>query len=160
MVTLFPFRSSKAWVMPMSSANWPGKYLPSMVSKLETTAYPAILFPFKTKLFPSVYQINSGLVRGSPDNPSWGFVLWSKIYRQERKGRKPLGVGRWVTGLRTSKRDIVWPGFSISTTWYLSIIWSDINKWPLPFRSYFTWCLVKIVCPQKRVLKYLLSGLQ
>ena len=35
-----------------------------MVSKLETIAYLA-LFPSKTKLLPSVYQIPSGLVRGS-----------------------------------------------------------------------------------------------
>ena len=50
-----------------------------MVSKLETTAYPVLLFPSKTKLLPSVYQISSGLVRGSSDNPSWGFVQWSKV---------------------------------------------------------------------------------
>ena len=48
----------------MSSANWAevpgGKGLASMVSKLETTAYLALLFPFKTKLLPSGYQISSG----------------------------------------------------------------------------------------------------
>ena len=48
MATLFPFPSSKAQVRAMSSANWTevagGKGLASMVSKLETTAYPA-LFP-------------------------------------------------------------------------------------------------------------------
>ena len=37
---------------------------------------------------------------------------------------------------------------------------SDTHKWPVPFRSCFTWGLVKIVFPQKRVLKHLLSGLQ
>ena len=61
----------------MNSANWaevPGsKGLASMVSKLETTAYPALLFPLKRKLLISVYQISSGLVRGSSDNASWGF---------------------------------------------------------------------------------------
>ena len=40
-----------------------------MVSKSETTAYLAFLFPSKTKLLPSVYQISSGLVRGFSDNP-------------------------------------------------------------------------------------------
>jgi len=59
-----------------------GRGLASMVSKLETTAYPALLFPSKTKLLPSVYQISSGLVRGSSDNPSQGFVQWSKVSRQ------------------------------------------------------------------------------
>ena len=30
-------------------------------------------------------------------------------------------------------------------TWYLRILWSDNHKWPLPFRSYFSWWLVKLV---------------
>ena len=55
-----------------------------MISKLETTAYPALLFPSKTKLLPSVYQISSGLVRGSSDNPSRGFVQWSKVSATSR----------------------------------------------------------------------------
>ena len=87
MTTLFPFPSSKAQVRAMRSANWaevPGdKRLASVVSKLKTTVYPALLFPFKTKLLPSVYQISSGLVRGSSDNPYLGFVQWSKVSRQE-----------------------------------------------------------------------------
>ena len=87
MATLFPFPSSKAQVRAMSSANWAeepgGKGLASMISKLESTAYPALLFPSKTKLLPSVYQISSGLVRGSSDNPSQGFVQWPKVSRQE-----------------------------------------------------------------------------
>ena len=87
MAPLFPFPSSKAQVRAMSSANWAevpgGRGLASVVSKLETTAYPTLLFPSKTKLLPSVYQISSGFVRGSSDNPSEGFVQWSKISRQE-----------------------------------------------------------------------------
>ena len=78
MATLFPFPSSKAQVSAMSSANWAevtgSKGLASMISKLETTAYPALLFPFKTNLLHSVYQISSGLVSGSSDNRSQGFV--------------------------------------------------------------------------------------
>ena len=87
MAILFPFPSSKTRVRAMSSANWtevPGvRGLASMISKLETTAYPALIFPSKTKLLPSVYQISSGLVRGPSDNPSRGFVQWSKVSRQE-----------------------------------------------------------------------------
>ena len=87
MAILFPFPSSKARVKAMSSANWAevpgGRGLASMVSKLEATAYPALLFPSKTKLLPSVHQISSGLARESSDNPSWGFVQWSKVPRQE-----------------------------------------------------------------------------
>ena len=87
MATLLPFPSSKARVRAMSSANGGqvpgGRDLASLVSKLETTAYPALLFPSKTKLLPSVFQISSGLVRGSSDNPSRGFVQWSKVSRKE-----------------------------------------------------------------------------
>ena len=87
MAMLLPFPSSKARVRAMSSANWAevpsGRGLASMVSKLETTAYPALLFPSKTKLLPSVYQIIPGLIRGSFDNPSQDFVQWSKVSRQE-----------------------------------------------------------------------------
>ena len=71
----------------MRSDNWTevpgGRGLASMVSKLETTAYPALPFPSKTRQLPSVYQIPSGLVRGSSDNLSRDFVLWSKVSRQE-----------------------------------------------------------------------------
>ena len=128
MATLFPFPSSKAWVRAMSSANRAevpdGKGLASIVSNLGTSAYLALLFPFKTKLLSSVYQISSGLFRGSSDNPSWDFVQWSKVSRQEWKGREPSGVESRLTQLRTSQGDIVRPGFSISTTWYLRI-WID-----------------------------------
>ena len=48
MATLFPFPSSKAQIRGMSSINWAevpvGKGLSSMVSKLETTAYPSLFF--------------------------------------------------------------------------------------------------------------------
>ena len=103
MAILFPFPSSKAGVRGMSSANWAevpgGRGLASMISKLETSAYPALLFPSKKKLLSSVYQISSGLVRGSSDNPSWGFCpvvqgFWTRV-----KGERALGgrqEGDWV----------------------------------------------------------------
>ena len=85
MATLFPFPSSKAQVRAVSSANWAkvprGKGLASMVSKLKTTIYPALLFPSEAKLLPSVHHISSGLVKGSSNNPSQGFVQWSKVSR-------------------------------------------------------------------------------
>ena len=157
MATLSPFPALKLesglWAQLIGLKVPGGKGLASMISKLETTAYPALLFPSKTKLLPSVYEISSGLVGGSSDNPSQGFVQWSKVSRQEWKGRGPSGVGRRVAGLRTSQEDIVRPGLSISTTWYLRILWSDIHKWPLPFRSCFTW-LVKIVnLPPREIFK-------
>ena len=95
MAALFTFPGSKAQVRGMSSANWAevsgGKGLASVVSKLETTTYPALLFPSKITLLPSVYQISSGFIRGSYDNLSQGFVQWSKVSRQEWMGREPLG---------------------------------------------------------------------
>ena len=138
----------------MSSANWAevpgGKGLAFMVSKLQTIAYPA---PSKTKLLTSVYQISSGLVRRSSDNPR-SFVQWSKVFRQDWKGREPSREGRRVAGLRASQGDVVMPQFPISTTWYLRMLWSDFHKWPLPFRSCFTWWLVKIVSlPPRKCFK-------
>ena len=61
------------------------------------------------------------------------------------KGERALGLGRRVAGLRTSQGDVLRPGFSIIITSYLRILQSDIHKWPLPFKSCFTWWLVKIV---------------
>ena len=54
MATLFPFPSSKARIRAMSSANWSevpgGKGVAPIVSKLETIAYPTLLFSIQTKL--------------------------------------------------------------------------------------------------------------
>ena len=101
MATHFPFPSSKARVRAMSSANWAeipdGKGFTSMVSKLEATAYPALLLPSKTKLLPSVYQISSGLVRGS----SLTITLWvlssgPRFLGKSERGRQE---GSWVKNL-------------------------------------------------------------
>ena len=95
MATLLPFPSSKARVRAMSSANWAevpgGRGLASMVSKLETTAYPALFFPSKTKLLPSVYQISSGLVRGSSDNPSRVLPSGPRFLGRSERGESPQG---------------------------------------------------------------------
>ena len=95
MATLFPFPSSKAQVRATSSANWAevpgGKGLASMVSKLETTAYPALLFPSKTNLLPSMYQISSGLVRGSSDSPFQGFVRGPRFLGKSERRESPWG---------------------------------------------------------------------
>ena len=101
MATRFPLPSSKARARAMSSANWAevpgGRGLASMVSKLETTAYSALLFPSKTKLLPSVYQISSGLFRGSSDNPSQGFVRGPRFLDKSERGESPQGwVGGWL----------------------------------------------------------------
>ena len=116
MATLFPFPSSKARVRAMSSASWAevpgGKGLASTVSKLETTAYLALLFPSKTKLLLSVYQISSELIRGSSDKHSQGFVQWSKVSRQEWKGREPSEgrqEGGWVKNLTRGYRQMDFP---------------------------------------------------
>ena len=93
MATLFPFPSSKAQVRAMSSANWAevtgGKCLAPMVSKLEGTAY-TVLFPSKTKLFPSVYMMSSGLVRFS-DNPSWVLSSGPRFLGKSEREESPQG---------------------------------------------------------------------
>ena len=96
------FPISKVQVRAMSSANWdevPGiKGLASVVSKLETSANLAVLFPSKAKLLPSVYQISSGLVRGSSDNSSWGFVpCVPRFLGKSEWGESPCGqAGGWL----------------------------------------------------------------
>ena len=79
----------------MSSVNWAevpgGKGLASMVSKFETTAYLALLFPSKTKLLPSVYQISSGLVRRSSDNPTWGLSSGPRFLGKSERGESHQG---------------------------------------------------------------------
>ena len=110
MATLSPFPSSKVQIRAIRSANWTkvaaGKGLASMVSKLETTAYPALLFPSKTKLLPSVYLISSELVRGSSENPSRYFFFFPlpvvQGFLERVKGKRALGgrqEGAWVKNL-------------------------------------------------------------
>ena len=60
-----------------------------MVSKLETIAYLA-LFPSKTKLLPSVYQISSGLVRRS-DSPSRVLSSGPRLLGKSERGESPQG---------------------------------------------------------------------
>ena len=95
MATLFPFPNSKVQVRAMSSTNWTevpgGRGLASMVSKLETTAYLALLFSSKTKLLPSVYQISSGLARGSSDNPSQVLSSGPRFLGKNERKEGPRG---------------------------------------------------------------------
>ena len=106
MATLFPFLSPKAQVRVMSSANWAkvtgGKCLAPVISKLEATAYPVLLFPSKTKLLPSVYMISSGLVRKFSDNPSWVLSSGPRFLGKSERGERALGGKQdsgWVKNL-------------------------------------------------------------
>ena len=151
MATLFPFPSYKAPVRAISSANWaevPGSKCLASDLKIGDYCISSSSFSIQDKAAsisaPDFLRIGQRFFQKS----LVGFCQWSKVSRQEWKGREPLGVGRRVAGLRTSQGDIVRPGLSISTTWYLRILWSDIHKWPLLFRSCFTWWLVKIFSPQ------------
>ena len=105
MATLFPFPNSKAQVRAMSSTNLAeasgGKGLASMVSKLETTAYLALLVPSKTRLLPSEYQISAGLVRGSSDNPSRVLSSGPRFLGKSESGESPREwqEGGWVKNL-------------------------------------------------------------
>ena len=95
MAILFPSPSSKARVRAMSSANWAevpgGRGLASMISKLETTAYPALLFPSKIKLFPSVYQISSGWSEDLLTIPLGVLSSGPRFLDKSERGESPRG---------------------------------------------------------------------
>ena len=95
MAILFPFPISKSWVRAMSSANWAevpgGNGLASMVSKLENATYLALLFPFKTKLPPSVYQISLGFVRDLLTIPLGVLSSGWKFLGKSKRGESPWG---------------------------------------------------------------------
>ena len=95
MAILFPFPSSKARVRATSSANWAevpgGRGLASMVSKSETTAYPALLFPSKTKLLPSVYQISSDWLEDLLTSPLRVLSSNPKFLGKSERGESPWG---------------------------------------------------------------------
>ena len=95
MAILFPFPSSKAQVRAMSSANWAevpgGNGLASMVSKLENATYLALLFPFKTKLPPSVYQISLGFVRDLLTIPLGVLSSGPRFLDKSERGETPRG---------------------------------------------------------------------
>ena len=79
----------------MSSANLVeepgGKGLASMVSKLEITAYPALLFPSKIKLFPSVYQISSGWSEDLPTIPLGVLSSGPRFLGKSERGKSSQG---------------------------------------------------------------------
>ena len=79
----------------MSSANWAevpgGRGLDSMISKLETTAYPALLFPSKTELLLSVYQISSGLSEDLLTIPLRVLSSGPRFLNKSEKGESPRG---------------------------------------------------------------------
>ena len=96
MATLFPFPNSEIRVRAMRSANWAevpgGKGFASMVSKWRLhIAYPALLFPSKTKMLPSVYQISSGLVRGSSLTIPLGVLPSGPRFLGKSERGKPSG---------------------------------------------------------------------
>ena len=148
MATLFPFPNSKAQVRTMSSTNWAeapsGKGLASMVSKLETDAYLTLLFQSNTKLLPSVYWFPKVWSEDLLAIPLWGLSSGPRFLGINERGERPWGVARRLDTLRTFQGDIVRPEFSISTTWYMRIHWSDIHEWLLLF-SCLTWRPIKSV---------------
>ena len=90
-----PFPRSKAQVRAMNATNWAevhgDKGLASMVSKLETTAYPALLFPSKTKLLPSVYQISSDWLEDLLTSPLRVLSSNPKFLGKSERGESPWG---------------------------------------------------------------------
>ena len=149
MAALFPFPSSEAQIRAMSSTNWTevpgGKFLASWSQNWR-------LLHIRLFFFHSRQSCSHQCTRFPQD---WsedlltiplGVLSNGPKFLSKSEG-EPSGVGRRVAGLRSSQGDTGRLGFSISTTWYLRILLSDIHKWPLWFRSCFTWWLAKIVCP-------------
>ena len=80
-----------------------------MVSKLGTTEYPALLFPSKTKLLPSVYQISSGLVRGFSDNPLGILSNAPEFLGNRERGESPRGsAGEYQADERAEVARLRW----------------------------------------------------
>ena len=103
----------------MSSVNWAevpgGKGLASIVSKLETTAYLALLFPSKTKLLNQCIRFPQDWSEDLLTIPLMVLSSGPKFLGKSEKGESS-GLGRRVAGLRTSQKDIIKPRFSMSTT--------------------------------------------
>ena len=79
----------------MSSTNWAkvssGKSFASMVSKLETIAFLALLFPSKTELFPSVYQICQDWSEDLLSTPRAIFSSGPRFLGKSERGESPQG---------------------------------------------------------------------
>ena len=95
MATLFPFPNSKARVRAMSSANLAevtdDSGLASMISKLETTAYLALLFPSKRKLLPLVYKIFSNWSEDLLTIPLGVLSSGPRFLEKSERGESPRG---------------------------------------------------------------------
>ena len=79
----------------MNSASWTnipgGKGLASMVLKLESTAYPSLPFPSKTKLLPSVHQNSSELVEDLLTSPLGVLFSGPDCLGKSERGASSLG---------------------------------------------------------------------
>ena len=154
MATLFPFPSSKAQVRAMSSANWAevpdGKGLPLWSQNWRLLNIWLFFSHLRQSCFHQCTRLPQDRSEDLLTIPLQVFSNDPKFPGKSERGESHWGVGWRVVGLRISQGGIVRPGFSISTTWYLRILWSDIHKWALPFKSCFTCWLVKIVSLPQR----------
>ena len=119
MATLFPFPSFKAPVRAMSPDNWAkvtGGKEASMVLKLETTSYLALLFHLSQRCFCQCTIFPQDWSEDLLTVPLGVLSSGPRFLDESERRESPRGVGRRVAGLRTSQRDIVRPGFSISIT--------------------------------------------
>ena len=95
MAALFPFHSSKSRVRAMSSANWAevtgGKGLASMVSELETTAYPALLFHPRQSWFHQCTRFPQDWSEDLPTIPLGVLSSSPRFLGKSEKGESPWG---------------------------------------------------------------------
>ena len=68
-----------------------GKGLASMVSKLETIAYPALLFPSKRKLLPSMYRFPQVWSEDLLTIPLRVLSSGPRFLDKSERGEKPRG---------------------------------------------------------------------
>ena len=105
MAILFPFSSSKAQVRAMSSANRAevpgGRGLASMVSKLETTAYPALLFHPRQSWFHQCTRFPQDWSEDLPTIPLGVLSSGPRFLDKSERGESLRGrqEGGWVKNL-------------------------------------------------------------
>ena len=94
----------------MSSADWAeipgGKGLAPMVSKLEATEYPALLFPPRLICFYQCARFSQDWSEDLLTVPLGVLSSGPKFLGKIERGERPSGVCRKVAGLRTSQGDI------------------------------------------------------
>ena len=82
-----PGTGEPGWLLSMGSHRVRHDWGDLAAAAAAAAAYPALLFPSKTKLLPSVHKISSGLVRVSYENASQGLSNCLKFLSKKERGK-------------------------------------------------------------------------